>query len=187
MPTVGVGDLSKLEHPTQFEGMLSPALKIPIELATNKRLGSNIPIRGSHERNPVSGLGKLLGILPGANVGPTERVVGGKTEKGLGIDPTYSYFLDQVPFAGYLFNRRSAIRRAQNVEFGADIGYLTGLGFKDVDQEQQLLQAELAQRDRQTMQVRRLRDMGAIPEAAQTTSSYQKLIDQLLAQAYGRG
>lgn len=64
MPQLPPSDLMKLSNPREFLGMLNPIIKLPIEMATQKKLYNNVPFRDGYVYVPSTweklGIGKIL-------------------------------------------------------------------------------------------------------------------------------
>lgn len=188
MPQIGAADLSVFEDPkSRLLPMVSPFAKVPIELATGTKFGTEIPIvPEGHERTPVSGAAAaILGALPGnpANVGVTER----SGVVGEGANPYVGYAAGQIPFLNYLVNTKASIRQEQRgTGFGADIAYLTGLNFREADNEAELAILEAQLRDEEKKRNRSLRDEGLLPESQPRQSAYDFMVRQILSQQASR-
>jgi hypothetical protein len=192
IPQIGAADLQRLQHPTQLLGMMNPALKIPLELAANKSFHTQAPIfGGTHPRNPVSeAAAPFLNMIPGANVGRTERTVRGQQEAGTGAHPLVSYAAGQVPLTNFLINQMSSIRRKQRGEAGGvpmgALAYLGGLSMSDVDPDQALNIASLEWDDEMQKLIRGMRDEDILEEGDKSLSPYERMLLAQLQQRLGR-
>lgn len=184
MPQFGPTDLQKLTNPGQAMGMLSPLIKTPIELATNKSLLTGAPIHGSelaHPRNPISGAAaSVLQFVPGANVGQTKRDVRGEPVYGPGANPLVSYAAQQTPWTNLLVNRMSNIRKEQQGDNNALFSQLFGLSTfqTDADTQAAIMQQEF--NDAFSQYVRGLRDEKKLPESNRKESDFDQVIRDLL-------
>jgi hypothetical protein len=181
IPQIGAADLKLLSNPAQALGMMNPFLKIPAELATGKSFSTGAPIAGgTHPRNPLAtDLGGLLGLVPGSNIGQTERTVRGQQESGLGGSPYLSYAFGQVPFTNYFFNQRAGIRQKQRGEGLGSLAYLGGLSITDVDSEQVATIEMLQFKNHMQKIIRGMRDEDFLDESVDKDSTYEQ---QLLGQ-----
>lgn len=190
LPQIGAADLAGLASPagakSHFLPMLTPALKVPYEVINNQRFGTDQKIHGDYDRNPVSGgAAAVLGAIPGnpLNVGRTAR--GGI--KGVGANPWVGYIAGQTPLSNLLVNQGSSIKKQQRGAFGSDIAYLSGLNFQDVNQDSELLFAQIAFRDYVKKQDKNLRAEGILPPSkVHKKTKYDSLVAQLLKQKQGR-
>ena len=189
VPQFGVSDLSVFngDMKNHFLGMLSPAIKIPAELATGQKLGTGIPLHSeTHPREPISDLGaSIFGAIPGNpfDVGLTER----GNIRGAGSNWILPYIAGQTPFTNWLINSRSSIRTGQKGGgFATDLNYLTGLNFRDANNQAQIIEILQEIKDAVARRKRGLRDEGVIPEADQSNSPFDVYLRDYLAQNLGR-
>lgn len=192
-PMIGVTDLMRLTNPQQMAaGMLSPAIKAPMEMLMNKSMLTGNEIKGSHERNAVSAFGAgLAGLIPGANAGRTERFVPGKGQVASeGASPYFSYLAGQTPITNMLVNQTSDVATARRDGDNTKpfFSWLTGFNVNTVDQDAQEYYAAIEFREQMEELIRKLRDENILPEAEKSkTSPNQKLIDTTLFNALRGG
>lgn len=192
LPRLGPEDLTIPEHPIgRGTSMLSPFIQVPAELLTNKRLSTGAPIYGSatsHPRTPVSGFAAdILRMIPGTDVGPTARNVGGKEVYGQGANPLVGYFAGQTPLTNLLVNSQANVKQAQRG--GAGKGLLSWLGgVTTYKPDQQALQTGAAAVESQAFKqyIRGLRDQRILPEAKKTKKTRtDKQLSRLTNIAFG--
>lgn len=194
IPQIGISDLAALESGEGLKqrslGLLNPALKIPFELATGRSTFTGQDIAGDHPRNPITPLGaRLLGMIPGADVGQTSRIgPGGKRLTGPGANPYAVYALQQLgPWANYGLIRRGGIKQAQQGSIpAADLSQLAGVSTQYIDPAEQQMFAQIALQNAVKKQVKGLRDTGAMPQPKVRKSKKQRRINRELARRAGR-
>jgi hypothetical protein len=182
LPQFGVSDL------TVFQGagepfdraftMLTPAVKVPIELYLNKSFFTGQPIANErHPRAPVTPLGaKLLSLLPGSNVGPTKR----QDITGPGANPYYAYLLSQIPalrLAGVVGPGSITAKRTGNA---AITSWLGGQSVVSADPAAQAYFDSLAIQEKIDKMLQGLRDAGIMPVKKRKKSEVDKLIEKVL-------
>jgi hypothetical protein len=194
LPQIGAIDLAQLENPKDFAKMVTPALKIPVELITGNKFPEGYPIQGTHPRVPVSGgtataLSLLDKIIPGDffNVGQTARTAFGETVYGEGADPLVGYGASQLPWLNYLVNQKSTVRQAQRGDNNASLSQLAGLSFWEVDKDAELLHSRMELEEEFRRYIRGLRDEGVLPESDQSEGDFEFQLKQILSQAMERG
>lgn len=130
-PDLPIQDIQLLGDPRDILGMLSPVIKVPIELITNKSLFWGTPIRRSewqkteapsflHPFVNVPGIRNLLGL---------ERILSPYRREGeerwtVGIDPVMSYLVQQWPLLANIAKWTAYTRPGERV--AADI--MSGVG-----------------------------------------------------------
>jgi hypothetical protein len=194
-PMIGVSDLHNATSPIDLvKNLISPFIKTPAELLTNKNMLTGQPIKDpqGYDRNPVRGgiAADLLKLIPGANVGETGRKdANGKMVHGVGIDPRLSYLLGQTPATNLLFNQGSKIRGETSPENAhrATLAWLTGINGTSVDAKQQQEFALLHfQKDILPALMKNYRAHGVIPAAAiKKLSPNEQTIAEILFQSLG--
>lgn len=172
LPQLGVSDLQAIDTPHGAEAralsLLTPGVKLPLELATNKNLFTGGPIASdTHSRNPVSPIGaSLLQFLPGSNVGQTSRVgPGGKHLYGPGANPYLLHALGYLgPTANLILKKSGGIGKRQ-----ADVSplwsYGAGVSVQHVDQAQERLMEQIVNNKAAQKMMQDLRDEGILPQA----------------------
>lgn len=196
-PMIGVSDLHNATNPVDLvKSLLSPFVKTPVELLTNKNMLTGAPIKDpqGYDRNPVRGglAADLLSLIPGANVGETGRKnANGKMVHGVGADPRLSYLLGQTPLTNLLFNQGSKIKGEVSPEnqHRATLAWLTGINGTSVNEKQQQEFALLHfQKDVLPALMKNYRAHGVIPAAAiKKLSPNEQLIAEVLFKSLGRG
>lgn len=192
MPQLGVSDLAALDSPSgltgRVAGLVSPAIRTPIELYTNKNLFTGGQIASdTHSRAPVSpAVATLLRLLPGSNVGTTSRIgPGGKHVYGPGANPYMVYLASQL---GPLFNtaqKTGGIKRANN-PVSPLWSELFGISAVHVDPEQQAIFAQLSLQDQAKKMVQDYRDQGLIPQAKHRNTKRTRQLENMVKQELGR-
>jgi hypothetical protein len=191
-PQIGVGDLARF-----FEGrgqasqsalaMLNPAFKVPLELTLNKSFFTGQPLHDptGHPRQPISDwAAPFIGVIPGANVGPTSRQTGKGRVEGAGAAWWVNYAFGQTPWTRALF-LGGKIKHAQR-GVSPWWGQLGGVQVSKIDPEQQLLLERLALKDKLKGRMKGLRDEGRYPQVeAQKQSEYERYIQRLIARNMG--
>jgi hypothetical protein len=189
-PMIGVTDLMRATNPVEgAKSLLTPAVKVPMELLMNRNMLTGGEIQGKHSRNPVNdALAPLLSLIPGSNVGPTARTnpATGEVARGTGIDPQLSHILGLTPLTNLLFNQSGKIKTQQR---GGDankplISWLTGINLNAVDPAQQNALAAMEFQELVDQMIQDLRDSGLFPmPEKRKPSSNQRLIDTTLLNA----
>lgn len=192
LPRIGPEDLMIPEHPIERgTSLLSPLVSMPIELLSNKKLGTGAPIYGtatSHPRSPISNFAAdILRNIPGTNVGPTSRTINGKQVFGQGANPLVSYFAQQLPLTNLAVNQQSNIKQGQRG--GAGKGLLSELlGVSTYKPDQGQLQAGASAVEQQGFKqfIKGLRDERVLPPAKRPKkSAFARRNSQLTNQAFG--
>jgi hypothetical protein len=197
-PQLGIQDIEKLDDPGgAFKELLSPFIKAPLELATGNSLLTGAPIEGSHPRNPVNlklfglntepvfspvagAIGKLPGI-PGPNLGRTERQVGDEQVSGPGINPYWSWLFGQVPPTNYFFNSKASVKEKQRrMDGSAELSYLGGLRFIDVEQQTEVLMRRIKFQDEAKRHIRGLRDEDQLAESEFNPSTFNAQLEAII-------
>lgn len=194
MPQLGVSDLQALDSKSgpkdRAMGLLTPAIKLPLELATNKNLFTGGPIASdTHSRNPVSPFGAaLLRFVPGANVGATSRTgPGGDRIYGPGANPYLLHALGYLgPTANLLLNKQGGIKRKQMGPVSPLWSYGAGLSIQHIDQAQQQLLAQINFSDEAKKMLQDMRDEGLIPQAERPTGKQTRHVNKLINAEIGR-
>lgn len=174
MPMIGATDLAKLEHPSDFVGMLAPPLRVPFELAIGKTMmGQDLR---SKRRTPISGVGaSIFGMIPGADVGTTSRVVQGKKVESPGAAQWVKYLAGQTPMSNFIINQQSPVAVERRSGTLTNLGYLAGVPIFQRDLEQEQVIAQLEHEDLMKQVMRKLRDQGSLPESEpQKPSAFQQ-------------
>lgn len=192
LPRIGPEDLMIPEHPIERgSSLLSPLASIPIELLTNKKLGTGAPIYGtatSHPRSPISGIAAdILRGIPGTNVGQTARTVNGKVVRGPGANPLVGYFAQQLPLTNLVVNQQAKVKQAQRGGSGKGLlSEVLGVSTYKPDQGQLQAGANAVEQQGFKQYIKGLRDMGVIPEPKKTKQSpFAKRNSRLTNQAFG--
>jgi hypothetical protein len=187
-PNIGVQDIASLEHPLRqgIASHLNPVAQIAGAVLTGKNIGTGQDIVGNHPRNPVVGglTADLLSLIPGSNVGPTERNVRGKEVQGTGANPWLTFAAQQLPMLNYLVNQRSSIKQAQRGGSGfSTAGYVGGIGVFERDKEAEATAAALNFQDEMKKVLRGLRDTNMLaPSKPKKQSPFNQALQQLIAQ-----
>jgi hypothetical protein len=192
-PMIGVMDLENAAHPQQLLGsLMTPAAKVPLELAFNKNLmtGQAIADPTSYSRNPVNDkLAGLLGLIPGANVGMTGRKKGDKMVHGMGASPYLTYLAGTTPLSNMLVNRWGS--KIKNAQHPNDMNRwwqteLLGINGQTVNDEEQKQFALLSFNDKMKQIMKDLRAEGLIPPAkAGKKSAQEKVLESILFHQLG--
>jgi hypothetical protein len=182
---LGVGSLQFVRSPKdalqQTALMVNPFLKTPAELYLNRSFltGQDIADPTGHPRTPVTGLaGKLMSLLPGANVGTTSRLVNGKRVYGTGADPRWAYALSQIPMSRLFIQNLSGQKPGHT---NALVSWLGGASTSHVDPQQQRTIAELQFQDQLKKYIKGLRDEGKYPQAVPHVSKNQRKLNNQIA------
>ena len=186
-PNIGVQDLGVLEHPlSQGIGQhLNPLGQVLAAALTGKNPGTGQDIVGTHPRNPVSGIGAdLLRLIPGSNVGPTERTVRGQVVQGEGANPWYTFAAQQIPFVNFLINQESPIKQAERGgALNSPLAYLGGVSLYHRDLQAEQTAAQLNFQDTMKKILRGQRDTGQLaPVRPKKLSPYQIALNKLINQ-----
>ena len=186
-PNIGVQDLSSLEHPiSQGIGQhLNPLGQVLAAALTGKNPGTGQDIVGTHPRNPVSGIGAdILKLIPGSNVGPTQRTVRGQPVEGPGANPWYTFAAQQIPFVNFLVNQNSPIKAAERGgAVNAPLAYLGGISLYQRDLQAEQTAAQLDFQNNMKRILRGKRDVGQLaPAATKKLSPFQISLNNLINQ-----
>jgi len=187
VPQFGVSDLAVFNGDAKDHllGMITPAIKVPVELATGKNLSTGIPLKSDrHPRMPVSNFAAdVFGAIPGNpfNVGTTERA----GHRGAGAGWLLPYLGSQLPLTNYLINSRSTIKTKQR-GVGGDLSYLTGLNLRQLDNETTLTAMLQQIADEVAKKKRGYRDEGLIPEVSRKKSPFEAYLREQASTAFGR-
>lgn len=188
-PQIGLADLARVTDKNQMLSMVTPALGVPIQLATNNNWFTGNKIRDTHALNPTSNvLADIGGNLPIIDqlFGKTTRFVPGKGyERGPGINPYADFLLGQVPLVNYLKNKDNPLRSSS--ESNRDLSYIGGISYVTPNPTAEKYYAQLAQSDYLKQAIQQLRDQGLFPEPKKRKrSDFQKILDGIAYSQIGR-
>jgi hypothetical protein len=194
LPQLGVSDLQTVDSPKgpldRAESLLTPAAKLPLELAFNKNLFTGGPIASdTHSRNPTTSFGAaLLHLLPGGNPGQTSRVgPGGGRVYGPGGNPYWLHALSYLgPTSNLLLKKSGGIGRAQMGPVSPMWSYGAGVSVQHVDQAQQQLLAQIVSSNEGKKMMQDMRDEGLIPQAKPPRGRKRHHLNALINANYGR-
>lgn len=205
LPQLGITDLGKIENlmdssipwrerVSGFSGMLSPAIKMPMEFLTGISLLTGQSIGGGpNPRNPISNEAatflQALGLGDLADVGITSRNVNGERMYGAGASPWIGYLAGLIPYTNLFVNQLSDIKREQRGRMAPFMSNILGISTFRYDQETSLAveQFKIEEEARRLMQ--KLRDEGVIDQVAERPPSDfdRRFRDLLLNVANGGG
>lgn len=186
MPQFGVSDLEPFQGPQEafqrVAAQVSPLYKVPAELALNRSAFTGAEIAGEHPRNPVTPFGaKVLGMIPGSNVGQTARPTpGGGQLEGPGANPYVAYVAGQIPMARLALVTGPGSITAQRNDNAAALSWLAGQSVVNADPELSAYYQYIELQDQVDKMIKGLRDEGVVARTTRKQTDFDKLIQKIL-------